>query len=237
MSDDAPSIGDVLEVEWPCVSEDGGEIRRQWFTVSVAGVEPRSDTQRFPKFLLQFEDGEEVSHSLRKMSWKWKHKEATPTLAVAAGSGSTEAAVSTATLSRSTRMQQDHIDHSGFVHECWIDEELLSFCDEMHAQRDVIGDKTRGDSAYGEPLAGGLVSVVIRREALPPRERDLYHKLHQRCIQEIPLAWPGWLQKAAGRSARARPSQDLRLLQYSEGAKFKAHVDSGWACQALVYLN
>ena len=34
-----------------------------------------------------------------------------------------------------------------------------------------------------------------------------------------------------------RPSQDLRVLQYFEKANFKAHVDSGWACQALIYLN
>ena len=42
--------------------------------------------------------------------------------------------------------------------------------------------------------------------------------LHQRCIQEVPKAWPGWIQKAAGKSGRARPSQDLRVLQYFEKA-------------------
>merc|ERR1740139_483662 len=90
----------------------------------------------------------------------------------------------------------------------------------------------------GEPLSGGIVSVVVRRDAIRDgHERELYNRLHHRCTVEVAEAWPRWLRQAAGRDARARPSQDLRLLQYSAGASFDAHVDSGWACQALVYLN
>lgn len=135
------------------------------------------------------------------------------------------------------RVEEEHHDEAGFVHLFTLEDELLSFCDELHEKREAYGDKSRGDAAYGEPLQGGLVSVVIRRDALPAPQRDLYLRLHQCCIDEVSKAWPGWTSRVGGRHARVRPSQDLRLLQYSEGAKFKAHVDSGWACQALVYLN
>lgn len=128
-------------------------------------------------------------------------------------------------------------DETGFVYSFEIEDEFLLFCDSLHDRREELGDKSRGDCAYGEALSGGLVSVLIRREALPEPEREVYNRLHQRCIQEVPKAWPGWVQKAAGKSGRARPSQDLRVLQYFEKANFKAHVDSGWACQALIYLN
>ena len=55
--------------------------------------------------------------------------------------------------------------------------------------------------------------------------------------EKVTVAWPDWLRKAGGKAARIRPSQDLRLLQYTSGANFKPHVDSGWALQALIYLN
>lgn len=128
-------------------------------------------------------------------------------------------------------------DVTGFVHSFEMEEDFLLFCDSLHQRREELGDKTRGDCAYGEALSGGLISVLIRREALPEPEREVYNRLHQRCIQEVSKAWPGWIQRAAGKSGRARPSQDLRLLQYFQKANFKAHVDSGWACQALIYLN
>ena len=128
-------------------------------------------------------------------------------------------------------------DLSGFVHCFELEEEYLTWCDSLHERREQLGDKTRGDCAYGEALSGGLVSVLIRREALPQAEREIYNRLHQRCIRELPMAFPGWIQQAAGRQGRARPSQDLRVLQYFEHADFKAHVDSSWPCQALIYLN
>lgn len=59
-------------------------------------------------------------------------------------------------------------------------------------------------------LRGGPVGVVAG--------------LHQRCIQEVSKAWPGWIQRAAGKSGRARPSQDLRLLQY-----FQKATTTDWA--------
>lgn len=129
------------------------------------------------------------------------------------------------------------LDLSGFVHCFELEEEYLTWCDSLHGRREQLGDKTRGDCAYGEALSGALVSVLIRRDALPEAEREIYNRLHQRCIQELPKAWPGWIQHAAGRAGRARPPQDLRVLQYFEHASFKAHVDSSWPCQALIYLN
>eukprot|EP00927_Polykrikos_kofoidii_P015156 TRINITY_DN16722_c0_g1_i1.p1 TRINITY_DN16722_c0_g1~~TRINITY_DN16722_c0_g1_i1.p1 ORF type:complete len:373 (-),score=61.66 TRINITY_DN16722_c0_g1_i1:411-1529(-) len=129
------------------------------------------------------------------------------------------------------------VDPTGFVHEFDLDDESLLFCDELHERREELGDKSRGDSAYGEPLRGNLVSVVIRREALDVRAREVYLRLHHRCGEEVKRAWPDWIRRAGGPTARVRPSQDLRLLQYCRGAAFKEHVDSGWACQALVYLN
>ena len=35
------------------------------------------------------------------------------------------------------------------------------------------------------------------------------------------------------KNMRRQEPETRRLLQYFEGAQFKAHVDSGWACQAL----
>eukprot|EP00913_Durusdinium_trenchii_P003331 g3085.t1 len=171
------------------------------------------------KFLLRFEDGGEAWNSLRKLQWR-SLKASSPAL-----------------REREESPDETVMDQTGFVHSFEIEEEFLRFCDSLHMRREELGDKSRGDAAYGEALSGGLVSVLIRREALPEGERDVYNRLHQRCIQEVPLAWPGWIQRAAGKSGRARPSQDLRVLQYFEKANFKAHVDSGWACQALIYLN
>merc|ERR1712107_434085 len=94
-------------------------------------------------------------------------------------------------------------DTSGFLHVFTLGDEFIRFCDWLHEEREKYGDKTRGDAAYGEPLHGGLISVVVRREALPTPERELYNKLHHRCIEEVPLAWPGWLRRAGGKDARA----------------------------------
>ena len=67
--------------------------------------------------------------------------------------------------------------------------------------------------------------------------------LHQRCIQEVPKAWPGWIQKAAGKSGRARPSQDLRVLQYFEKAGKWKNMEEWWRMNKnkndiiLLYFN
>lgn len=204
-----PAEGDWIDVEWPCQAEDGGAVAKIWFKVLVAAV----DLQR-SKYLLRFSDGEEAWNSLRKIPWRSAPKQES--------------------VPAEPSEQQDS---SGFVHSFTIEEEFLEFCDGLHAHRQEVGDKSRGDSEHGEPLCGGLISVLVRRDALPEKQKDMYNRLHQRCIEEVPKAWPGWIQKAAGKAGKARPSQDLRLLQYFEGAQFKAHVDSGWACQALIYLN
>eukprot|EP00933_Yihiella_yeosuensis_P045939 TRINITY_DN4137_c0_g4_i1.p1 TRINITY_DN4137_c0_g4~~TRINITY_DN4137_c0_g4_i1.p1 ORF type:complete len:317 (-),score=76.44 TRINITY_DN4137_c0_g4_i1:116-1066(-) len=240
---EVPKLGETIEVEWPCEASDGLETKRMWFKVFIVSVQ---EEKRTPKFLLRFDDGEEAWNSLRKLSWRRFDD------VDAAAGGGAAAVVATAVaadgdvgvaegggvaIGVTFHSEEEQKDSSGFVHEFTIEDELVCFCDELHERREEFGDKTRGNTAYGEPLSGGLISVLIRRDALPPRERDLYHRLHQRCIAEVPKAWPTWLRKAGGKDCRARPSQDLRLLQYSEGANFKAHVDSGWACQALVYLN
>ncbi|CAE6935985.1 unnamed protein product, partial [Symbiodinium natans] len=180
-----------------------------WFKVLVAAV----DLQR-SKYLLRFADGEEAWNSLRKIPWR------------SAPLAPDEAPVPAVPCAPS-----EHQDPTGFVHAFTIEEEFLAFCDALHAHRQEVGDKSRGDAEHGEPLCGGLISVLVRRDALPEQQKDMYNRLHQRCIEEVPRAWPGWIQKAAGKAGKARPSQDLRLLQYFEGAQFKAHVDSGWACQ------
>jgi len=209
--------GDRIEVEWPCMS-DGGETRSMWSHCRVTAVESEG-TKRRPRYLLQFDDGGEAWNSLSKFPWRhvpWRSNPPAP----CEGGGNSEVC-----------------DETGFVHTFDLDESLVCFCDWLHDQRHVYGDTTRGDCASGEALGGGLVSVVVRRDALPHDMREVYISLHQRCIEEVHTAWPNWVHLAGGRSARVRPSQDLRLLQYSDGAQFKAHVDSGWACQALVYLN
>ncbi|CAK9001306.1 unnamed protein product [Durusdinium trenchii] len=216
-----PAVGDWIEVRWPCQSDSAD--------ASSASIDPESAdawlwfkaliVQGGRKFLLRFEDGGEAWNSLRKLQWR-SLKASSPAL-----------------REREESPDETVMDQTGFVHSFEIEEEFLRFCDSLHMRREELGDKSRGDAAYGEALSGGLVSVLIRREALPEGERDVYNRLHQRCIQEVPLAWPGWIQRAAGKSGRARPSQDLRVLQYFEKANFKAHVDSGWACQALIYLN
>lgn len=217
-----PKTGDRVEVEWPCegAEHDGcHEVRSIWFLATVAAVRDG----RKPRYLLRFDDGQETWNSLSELSWRRVE--------------SVSRSIGSLAYMNSTVNSNETHDGTGFVHMFSLEQELLHFCDELHERREVFGDKTRGDAAYGEPLHGGLVSVVVRRDALPPREREFYHNLHQRCIEQVPQAWPAWLRRAAGKEARARPSQDLRLLQYSEGANFKSHVDSGWACQALIYLN
>uniref|UniRef100_A0A7S4QRN7 Prolyl 4-hydroxylase alpha subunit domain-containing protein n=1 Tax=Alexandrium monilatum TaxID=311494 RepID=A0A7S4QRN7_9DINO len=200
--------GERVEVEWPCEAEDGsGEVRRIWFSATVAKVQE-----------------EEAAGSRRR-----------PRFLLRFDDGG-EAWSSLRRVAWRRPVEESH-DMTGFVHLFGLEEELLAFCDELHERREEYGDKTRGDAACGEPLQGGLISVVVRRDAVPASGRELYLRLHQRCVEEVARAWPGWVARVGGRGARVRPSQDLRLLQYSEGANFKAHVDSGWACQALVYLN
>ena len=67
-------------------------------------------------------------------------------------------------------------DETGFVYSFEIEDEFLLFCDSLHDRREELGDKSRGDCAYGEALSGGLVSVLIRREALPEPEREVYNR-------------------------------------------------------------
>lgn len=238
--------GQRLEVEWPCHAEGvgaAGEVEKQWLRAEV--LEERSKGPR-KQFLLRFvDDGGEAWNSLRQFRWRLLDADWLALSAPDAAEPSRsplDAAGLAVEVPRGDVACRDNdleevLDTTGFVHSFELEPELLAFCDELHTQRELWGDKTRGDSAYGEPLHGGLVSVLVRREALPKRERELYNALHQRCIREVPAAWPDWLRKAAGKGANARPSQDLRLLQYKEGAKFKRHVDSGWPCQALIYLN
>jgi len=228
------AAGDKLEVEWPCEEAGTADMQKIWFPVVVLEVR---QGKRWPRYTLQFEDGGEAEHSLRDL--RCRNLVQTPSVAVpdelSLEAQSAEVCHSTQVAAKD--LAHEVLDSTGFVHEFELPDELLSFCDWLHAHREAYSDATRGNAAYGEALHGGLVSVLVRREALPQPQKDLFNELHHRCIQEVPIAWPGWLQKAGGKKARARPSQDLRLLQYSTGAAFKAHVDSGWACQGLVYLN
>lgn len=230
------SEGDLIEVEWPCVADEGA-TRHVWFSARLAAIRPG----RRSRFCLRFDDGGEAWNSLSSLRWRRVAGcECSVDGGIAAPSADSMPDVlagAAEVTSREGLVLEEVRDGTGFVHSFTIDGELLHFCDELHERRAELGDRTRGDALQGERLAGGLVSVVVRRDALPPRERELYMRLHHACAEEVPRAWPDWLRRAAGRSARARPSQDLRLLQYSEGANFKPHVDSGWACQALVYLN
>jgi len=242
-----PSVGEAVEVEWPCEAEEGGEAVNVWFRVLVADAREGPK----PRFLLRFGDGKECWNSLRRVAWraagsatstggtdteKCRGAPAAPPTLLQSRAGPAGGR-SKASITLEAPQAPPVPDVSGFVHAFELPEELLEFCDLLHASKDVYGDKTRGDAVYGEPLHGGLVSVLVRREALPQRERELYNSLHRRCAERVTLAWPSWLRRCGGREAKARPSQDLRLLQYSEGATFPAHVDSGWGCQALVYLN
>lgn len=236
------SPGDRLEVEWPCMYDCGAEgvtnssaIEGRWFTASVVSL--RQTSNQRPRFLLRFDDdNSEVWHSLRKLPWRRvAAADNVEDERVDGGKGCDGRVGSQLVLDQLASIEV--VDKSGFIHEFGMEEKLVCFCEFLHEVRDAYGDKTRGSTSEGEPLHGGLVSVVLRREALPASEREMYHVLHQRCIDEIPKAWPDWLRQAAGRAGRARQSQDLRLLQYSEGSRFEVHVDSGWACQALIYLN
>lgn len=190
-----PAVGDWIEVRWPCQSDSAD--------ASSASIDPESAdawlwfkaliVQGGRKFLLRFEDGGEAWNSLRKLQWR-SLKASSPAL-----------------REREESPDETVMDQTGFVHSFEIEEEFLRFCDSLHMRREELGDKSRGDAAYGEALSGGLVSVLIRREALPEGERDVYNRLHQRCIQEVPLAWPGWIQRAAGKSGRARQGSRICL--------------------------
>lgn len=227
--------GCALDVLWPCESTGGSPwgaaFAKFWFRVHVLAVLSEGTKRRYA---LRFDDGGEASSTLRRVEWRLAQPgerlppAGTPLGGIPSYSGDAPP-VGLDTMGAE--------DNTGFVHSFELGGDLLAFCDDLHENRERFADTSRGDAYGGEPLSGGLVSVVIRRDRLPALERQLYNALHLRCVDEVPVAWPGWLQAAAGRQARARPSQDLRLLQYSEGANFKAHVDSGWACQALVYLN
>jgi len=229
-------------VEWPCIEDRGVEgitnasaIEGRWFTASVVSLRHTSNQKL--RYLLRFDDdNSEVWHSLRKLPWR-RIAAAVIIEDECASLNGGDGSVGESQLTLHQRVGVEVVDESGFVHEFELEEKLVCFCDFLHEVSDVFGDKTRGSTSGGEPLHGGLVSIVIRREALPTPDREMYHLLHQRCIDEIPKAWPDWLQHAAGKAGRVRQSQDLRLLQYSEGAHFEVHVDSGWACQALIYLN
>ena len=168
------AVGDWIEVQWPCHSEQSettdatgigyGDrnvgVKFLWFKALVAAVRDSgtSMTSR-RKFLLRFEDAEESWNSLRKVQWRRVPKELSKVSEViqVTPDGTVE-------------------DETGFVYSFEIEDEFLLFCDSLHDRREELGDKSRGDCAYGEALSGGLVSVLIRREALPEPEREVYNR-------------------------------------------------------------
>lgn len=149
------------------------EVSFLWFKALIADLQ---DEGRRTKFLLRFEDSEETWNSLRKLKWR-----ATEKPKVANG-------IKDVDLMADETVE----DVTGFVHSFEMEDDFLLFCDSLHQRREELGDKTRGDCAYGEALSGGLISVLIRREALPEPEREVYNrfsvKVGERCtIAFLPL--------------------------------------------------
>ena len=175
---DALAVGDWIEVQWPCQSchsetADGAGygdrkdvgVTFLWFKASVAAVRESGASASRRKFLLRFEDAEESWNSLRKVQWRRLPKEHQELGKVSE-------------VSEVIQVIPDGTveDETGFVYSFEIEDELLHFCDSLHDRREELGDKSRGDCAYGEALSGGLVSVLIRREALPEPEREVYNR-------------------------------------------------------------
>eukprot|EP00411_Alexandrium_monilatum_P081271 CAMPEP_0175613876 /NCGR_PEP_ID=MMETSP0096-20121207/64564_1 /TAXON_ID=311494 /ORGANISM="Alexandrium monilatum, Strain CCMP3105" /LENGTH=355 /DNA_ID=CAMNT_0016918965 /DNA_START=1 /DNA_END=1070 /DNA_ORIENTATION=- len=129
-------------------------------------------------------------------------------------------------------VEESH-DMTGFVHLFGLEEELLAFCDELHERREEYGDKTRGWGAApgGPDLRRGPAGcgARVRARALPPPASAL------RGGGCAGVARVGRAGRGQGRSreAVARPAPAAVL----GGRKLQGDVDSGWACQALVYLN
>ena len=181
--DSALAVGDWIEVQWPCHSEQSEQseqsttdstgagygdrnvgVKFLWFKALVAAVRDSGSgtmTSR-RKFLLRFEDAEESWNSLRKVQWRRLPKEL--------GKVSEVSEVIQVTPDGTVE------DETGFVYSFEIEDEFLLFCDSLPDRWEELGDKSRGDCAYGEALSGGLVSVLIRREALPEPEREVYNR-------------------------------------------------------------
>lgn len=130
-----------------------------WFKALIADLQDKEGRR---KFLLRFEDSEETWNSLRKLKWR----KVTEKPKVAHRIKDIDLIVDDESVE----------DVTGFVHSFEMEEDFLLFCDSLHQRREELGDKTRGDCAYGEALSGGLISVLIRREALPEPEREVYNR-------------------------------------------------------------
>ena len=163
------------------------EVSFLWFKALVTDLQEKEGRR---KFLLRFEDSEETWNSLRKLKWRASEKPK-----VAKGIKDIEVADETVA------------DVTGFVHSFEMEEDFLLFCDSLHRRREELGDKTRGDCAYGEALSGGLISVLIRREALPEPEREVYNRFsvlknRNRCKTAfLPLSTECSRQKCSSQSS------------------------------------
>ena len=167
---DALAVGDWIEVQWPCqaVGADGGSVAFLWFKALV--VELRQAPKR--TFLLRFEDAEETWNSLKKV--QWRRLENMDKISDR--------------VDRALEVIDETVeDATGFVYCFEIEDEFLLFCDTLHERREELGDKSRGDCAYGEALTGGLVSVLIRREALPEPDREVYNRACFFCLAALLL--------------------------------------------------
>eukprot|EP00438_Fugacium_kawagutii_P028188 Skav200357 [mRNA] locus=scaffold2518:11664:14156:- [translate_table: standard] len=165
-----PSVGEWIEVQWPCQSDAAAEaVAFLWFKALVKEASDPKDGKQ--KFLLRFEDAEETWNSLRKVQWRSLDPLA---------SQRKEGQMSEPIKQVAAVPDETVPDETGFVHSFEIEENFLLFCDSLHARRDELGDKSRGlergDCAYGEALSGGLVSVLIRREALPDTDKEVYNR-------------------------------------------------------------
>ncbi|CAE8680410.1 unnamed protein product, partial [Polarella glacialis] len=69
----APSAGVLLGLEWPCEDIDG-LVEKRWFS-SVTVVSVTREVGKRPRYLLRFQDGDEVSHSLRNIAWKYEQNQ------------------------------------------------------------------------------------------------------------------------------------------------------------------
>lgn len=137
-----PRVGEWIEVQWPC--QDAAEaVAFLWFRAFVKEASgPKENGKQ--KFLLRFEDAEETWNSLRKVQWR----------SLAKCPLEKEDGLPTETIKQIAVPDETVPDETGFVYSFEIEESFLLFCDSLHARRDELGDKSRGDERGSTGVLG-----------------------------------------------------------------------------------
>lgn len=137
-----PSVGEWIEVQWPCQSDTAEAVAFLWFRALVKEASDPKESGK-QKFLLRFEDAEETWNSLRKVQWR------------ALAKGPLEKGLPTETIKQVAAVPDETVpDETGFVYSFEIEENFLLFCDSLHARRDELGDKSRGDERGSTGVEG-----------------------------------------------------------------------------------